>query len=311
MFYIIQIFLSITSTVSSASVADSMNYYQYTHQFKTPISWQAISSNSLQLALDSCQQSFKWQRWNCPSHDFAQRVAPNAAHELDREDIYVAAISLAAILHTLTRDCANGVVANCGCSDNSLQVPCAHEPAKALELYQARFGAGAGAAAHNQRVVGALLQQSLEKECHCKQKSPQGGCLQEQCVQVLKPFESVAQDVLQMYDDAVQLDSTLDNLKIMWQNIPLDTLVYMQDSPNYCEPDASGRWAGTRGRQCSKHGGDTADERLSCQQLCRVCGLRIRSQHVRNERRCNCKLLWGFRLQCDVCIQLERQYSCY
>ncbi|EDV93150.1 wnt inhibitor of Dorsal protein [Drosophila grimshawi] len=314
MYYIIQILLSIASTATAATIVEPMsNYYQYT-QFQTPLSWEAISSSSLEQAMTSCQESFKWQRWNCPSHDFIKRrTDPPIAQEMDREDVYVTAIATAAILHKLTRDCANGIIAGCGCSENVLNVPCAHEPEKALQLYQQRYGVGTGAVGHNQRVVGALMKQSLELECHCKQHNAQGNCLKEQCVPVLKSFEAIAQDLLHMYDDAIQLDTTTSNLKIMWQNIPLDSFVYMQDSPNYCQPEENNRWAGTLGRQCSKHSGSgtPADERLSCQQLCRVCGFRVRSQHVRNERRCNCKLVWGFRLQCDACIQLERQYSCF
>ncbi|XP_001358399.3 wnt inhibitor of Dorsal protein [Drosophila pseudoobscura] len=308
MFFILNLILAITG--SSAGVIEPMNYYQYT-QFQAPLSWEAITSAGLKQALSSCQDSFKWQRWNCPSTDFVKRHTAPATPTPEREDVYVAAISMASIVHTLTKDCANGVIAGCGCTGNALNVPCSHEPLKAVELYEKRFGSGSGAAAHNQRVIGSLLQQSLVQECRCKQPGPQGKCLEEECVKVLKPFEAVAQDLLQMYDDAIQLDSTASNLKIMWENIPLDSLVFMQDSPNYCEPEASGRWTGTRGRQCSKDGSGSVEERLSCQQLCRVCGYRVRTQHVRSERRCNCKLVWGFRLQCDVCVQLERQYTCY
>ncbi|XP_062126001.1 wnt inhibitor of Dorsal protein [Drosophila sulfurigaster albostrigata] len=308
MFYTIHILLSLASMTMSAHVADPGSYYRYSTQFQAPLSWDSLIASSLERAIESCQQSFKWQRWNCPSVDFIKRhTAPSEALKLNREDVYVASIAMASIVHTLTTDCANGVIAGCGCKDT----PCAHDPAKALQLYEQHFGFGVGAFGHNQRVVGALLEQSMEQECHCKRQDAQGKCLEEQCVQVLKPFDMVAQELQQMYDEAIQLDGTTSNLKIMWQNIPLDSLVYMEDSPNYCEPEASGRWPGTRGRQCSKTGGNSMEERLSCQQLCRVCGFRVRSQHVRHERRCNCKLVWGFRLQCDVCVQLERQYSCY
>ncbi|EDV41660.1 uncharacterized protein Dana_GF17394, isoform B [Drosophila ananassae] len=310
MLFTFSLFLG-TISCGLAAVLEPLNYYQYT-QFQAPLSWETITGKGLQLALSSCQQSFQWQRWNCPVTDFIKRQTIPVDHTPDREDVYVAAISMAATIHALTKDCANGVIAGCGCTGNALGVPCAHEPEKALELYEKRVGPGSGAAGHNQMVVGALLKQSLEQECRCKQPGPVAGeCLEEECVAVLKPFELVAQELLQMYDDAIQLDATNSNLKIMWENIPLDSLVFMQDSPNYCEPEASGRWKGTRGRQCSKGGSGSLEERLSCQQLCRVCGYRVRSQVVKTERRCNCKLVWGFRLQCDVCVQHDRQYSCY
>ncbi|XP_017133458.1 wnt inhibitor of Dorsal protein [Drosophila elegans] len=311
MLFAITLLLAVTQTL--AGVLEPMNYYQYT-QFQAPLSWEDISDKGLKQALDSCQQSFQWQRWNCPSADFVERHSKPQEASPDREDVYVAVIAMAAIVHTLTKDCANGVIAGCGCTENALNVPCAHEPAKAVEQYEKHFGPASGASGHNRRVVGSLLQNSLEQECRCRQPggAGQGKCLEEECVAVLKPFESIAQELLQMYDDAIQLDSaSSSNLKIMWDNIPLDSLVFMQDSPNYCEPEARGLWKGTRGRQCSKDGSGSLEERLSCQQLCRVCGYRVRSQHVRSERRCNCKLVWGFRLQCDVCVQLERQYSCY
>ncbi|KAH8242937.1 hypothetical protein KR032_003144 [Drosophila birchii] len=309
MLFTFSLFLGVASTL--AGVMEPMNYYQYT-QFQSPLSWEDISAKGLQLALASCQQSFQWQRWNCPAMDFVKRSTTPPETTTDREGAYVTAISMAAIVYTLTKDCANGVIAGCGCTENALNVPCAHEPEKALEQYEKRFGSGSEASAHNQRVVGSLLKESLQKECRCKQPGPSPGqCLEEECVAVLKPFENLAQDLLKMYDDAIQLDSTSSNLKIMWENIPLDTLVFMEDSPNYCEPEATGRWKGTRGRVCSKDRSSSVEERLSCQQLCRVCGYRARSQHLKTERRCNCKLVWGFRLQCDVCVQLERQYTCY
>uniref|UniRef100_A0A6P4EQM3 Protein Wnt n=1 Tax=Drosophila rhopaloa TaxID=1041015 RepID=A0A6P4EQM3_DRORH len=309
MLFAITLFLGVTSSL--AAVLEPMNYYQYT-QFQAPLSWEDISDKGLKQALDSCQQSFQWQRWNCPSADFVERHTKPEESSPNREDVYVAVIAMAAIVHTLTKDCANGVIAGCGCTESALNVPCAHEPGKALEQYEKHFGSGSGATGHNRRVVGALLQNSLEQECRCKQPGPvHGKCQEEECVAVLKPFEAIAQDLLQMYDDAIQLDSASSNLKIMWENIPLDSLVFMQDSPNYCEPEAHGLWKGTRGRKCTKDGSGSLEERLSCQQLCRVCGYRVRSQHIRSERRCNCKLVWGFRLQCDVCVQLEKQYSCY
>jgi len=65
MLFAITLLLEVTSTL--AGVLEPMNYYQYT-QYQAPISWEDITGKGLKQALGSCQQSFQWQRWNCPIH---------------------------------------------------------------------------------------------------------------------------------------------------------------------------------------------------------------------------------------------------
>ncbi|WP_204266954.1 hypothetical protein, partial [Citrobacter youngae] len=58
-----------------------------------------------------------------PWSSIALAMGSSEENSPNREDVYVAAISMAAIVHTLTKDCANGVIAGCGCTENALNVP--------------------------------------------------------------------------------------------------------------------------------------------------------------------------------------------
>lgn len=272
-----------------------------------------------EMSLQSCQASFQWERWNCPSTDFFRRLSTKSS-ALDREDAYVSAISMAAVLYTITKQCSSGTIAGCGCCSNANSMtPCSDDPQKAEELYKSHVNTVYGndfngqLMRHNSMAISNLLRKSLTKKCVCLNMGP-NGCLNEVCLNVLKSFAEIAADIRQMYEEGLQLSNTVGlNAQVMWRNVPLDVLVFSQDSPSFCEPDALPLWNGMRGRQCSAADGDniSPEERVSCHNLCRECGYQVRTRKVVTEKPCNCQLSWGFQVQCDTCVNVEEQYYCY
>ena len=274
--------------------------------------------SAMDMAVQSCQASFQWERWNCPSTDFYLKHTSKPL-QFDREDAYVSAISIAAILYTINKDCSSGIVAGCGCGNNPNSInPCSDDPQKAEELYKSHVNSEVSKdftgsmRRHNFMAVSMLLRKSLTKKCACLNLGP-NGCLSEVCVNVLKPFQEIASDIRQMYEEALQLSNSILNAQVMWKNVPLDVLVFGKDSPSYCEPDAVAHWNGMRGRQCSAATGDniSPEERVSCHNLCRECGYQVRTRNVITEKPCHCQLTWGFQVQCDTCVNVEEQYYCY
>lgn len=318
----------LTIVLGQASLLDQLNYFasqsQYTAhlypQQQVPLSIESVMATSLKIALETCQNSFQWEHWNCPSRDFFFRRTSKSS-SLDREDSYVNAITTAAALYAITKNCSSGQISGCNtCSDSPYSSQCSDNPRAAQQLLKKHVNTAFAddfngkILKHNYNAVTNLLEKSLVKQCVCVVFGLNDLCAKEICLQVLKPFEDIAADIRQMYEEGLQLSNTPANSRIMWNNIPLDALIYIKDSPNYCEPDAVPHWNGMRGRPCSTitNGESSSEEdRARCRYLCRECGYMVLPQNIVTESRCNCKFTWGFQVKCEMCVTVQRQYYCY
>ncbi|XP_075163878.1 wnt inhibitor of Dorsal protein-like [Haematobia irritans] len=310
------------------SLLDKLNFIagqsQYVNQVNNPLqipfSLDNVMIESMEIAMESCQSSFKGDRWNCPSSDFLRRRSSKSPL-MDREDVYVNAITTAAMLYTITKNCAIGIIAECGsCSNNPYTTQCSDNPKEAEKLFHEHSNLDFSndfygkLSSHNYKAITNLLEKSLTRQCFCVVMGPGGVCTKDLCLETLKPFSEISNDIRQMYEEGLELNNTPENSRILWENIPLDALAYTKDSPNYCEPDAVPFWHGMHGRQCSMapDGEELSEEERSrCNHLCHECGYRVRTQKVLTESSCNCKLTWGFQVQCEMCVIIQNQYICY
>lgn len=71
-----------------------------------------VIAASTELALESCQKHFKWERWNCPSNSF---LSKRSSSLIDREQAFVKAITTASLIYTVMRNCSRENQENCGC----------------------------------------------------------------------------------------------------------------------------------------------------------------------------------------------------
>uniref|UniRef100_A0A914RMQ1 Protein Wnt n=1 Tax=Parascaris equorum TaxID=6256 RepID=A0A914RMQ1_PAREQ len=81
-------------------------------------------------------------------------------------------------------------------------------------------------------------------------------------------------------------------------------LVYLDSSPDYCEPDPARGVLGTHGRLCnvSSHGID------GCELLCCYRGFETRVRRVMD--RCNCKFHYCCRVDCELCEKVIEDHLC-
>ena len=81
-------------------------------------------------------------------------------------------------------------------------------------------------------------------------------------------------------------------------------LVYFENSPSFCDMDASVGVAGTSGRECnaSSIGVD------GCDLLC--CGRGYRTEKYVAVQRCNCAFHWCCQVTCDACKQTRTRQVC-
>lgn len=85
---------------------------------------------------------------------------------------------------------------------------------------------------------------------------------------------------------------------------PIDALVFLKDSPNYCVRSSKHEFPGTVGRTCSIESYGTNN----CEDLC--CGRGHRSASVKTTHRCKCKFHWCCEIRCDKCTKVEIRHTC-
>lgn len=82
-------------------------------------------------------------------------------------------------------------------------------------------------------------------------------------------------------------------------------LVYLDDSPNYCDRNLRLGSLGTTGRPCNL----TARADLNgCDFLC--CKRGYNTHEYIRETKCRCKFKWCCEVQCDTCRERIEQYTC-
>ncbi|XP_055381721.1 wnt inhibitor of Dorsal protein [Condylostylus longicornis] len=198
-----------------------------------------IFNASLQLAHAHCQNTFKWDQWNCPEEDFhSKRISQNIL--LDRETAFVSAITTASLIFTIIKNCTEGNLLKCsdacnksdknqfGICDNNIKF--AETLTDQLTNEEIANDAHGYAILHNNRAAKLAIKNSLKKYCGF----------------------------------------------IDYDNKPKNVLAYVHESLNYCKPNIITNWKGMIGRQCSrtKNKESSLEERRSCRNLCRACGLK-------------------------------------
>ncbi|KAG5341176.1 WNT7B protein, partial [Acromyrmex charruanus] len=81
-------------------------------------------------------------------------------------------------------------------------------------------------------------------------------------------------------------------------------LVYLQPSPNYCEPDLAQGSLGTQGRYCNR----TSTETDGCDLMC--CGRGYNTHQFTRTWQCRCKFHWCCRVHCETCMERTEEYTC-
>lgn len=152
-------------------------------------------------------------------------------------------------------------------------------------------------------------------KCRCHGVS--SNCPTKTCYRQLGRFHHVAKHLETLHQDAVQvkLQQRAPNKK---ENVEMKLveanpsftkkstkdLVFLRDSPRYCEKDLSKGVYGVSGRTCTK----TGDVHRDCESMCCEKGHYSKREIV--EEKCACKLIWCCEVKCSICRREQNNHYC-
>jgi hypothetical protein len=157
----------------------------------------------------------------------------------------------------------------------------------------------------------------------CKCHGISGSCSSKICWRAVASFREVGDTLKDKFDGASRVRFKLGRRHFsvsgslsMQRLLPLrpadrrqkrptaDDLVYIEDSPDYCENDAATGSIGTAGRLCNR----TSHSTDGCQLMC--CGRGYKTLVETTVEDCSCTFVWCCRVDCQKCRKTSHRHYC-
>ncbi|XP_071488826.1 protein Wnt-10a-like [Diadema antillarum] len=294
----------------------------------------AAAIQGIDMAVHECQHQMKNRRWNCSSletrhgNPFAHALMSRAGL---KETAFAHSLVSAGVLYQVTRSCSAGKLPYCGCDPRFVGSGegfewggCSHDikfgENFAIDFLDSREKSGRDAQArmnlHNKRAGRLAVAHYAEKRCKCHGMS--GSCQLMTCWMQTPHFRDVGNRLMEKFLEALEIrarNTNSGNVELVTRTAlyaqrkrrrlpPQEELVFLEKSPDFCEPDPRLGSPGTRGRYCNR----TSSGIDGCDSLC--CG---RGYNIRLERRtewCNCTFHWCCYVRCQQCHSSEWVNQC-
>ena len=160
---------------------------------------------------------------------------------------------------------------------------------------------------HNYEAGRRAVYRMVKIECKCHGVS--GSCSMKTCWLKLPSFRQVGDYLKEKYDSAIEVryEQRQNQLRARYRRYAKPTkedLIYIEDSPNYCNTNPRLGLLGTHGRQCNKNSNGPDSCRIMC------CGRGYYIQKQLKEEKCKCKFQWCCSVKCETCITEVETYIC-
>ena len=138
-------------------------------------------------------------------------------------------------------------------------------------------------------------------------------CLMKTCWVTMTPFSAVSRYLRERYDNSVLVTVDQNGKElVVAKGKPStkpsqDSLVFLQESPDYCLPNPNLDLLGTTGRVCY-NSNTTAEGDGSCGNLC--CGRGFNTIQLKEEYKCRCKFVWCCDVMCSTCRRNGLKHVC-
>lgn len=281
------------------------------------------------LATDECKFQFQQRRWNCSGLE-GQGVFGRATTIASRETAFTYAVSSAAVAHSISRACRQGLLSTClcsnvprpadldkqwewgGCGDNiDYGIRFAREFVDAIEMEsnpprRSRAYALMKMNLHNNEAGRKTVFHSMGIQCKCHGVS--GSCSLKTCWPEMLSFRDIGSMLREKYDGAsptlVNKKGKLINKDMRFNKPTRTDLVYLDESPDYCTFNPRVGSLGTQGRECNR----TSMGTDGCDLMC--CGRGYNSYTELVEERCKCKFKWCCYVRCKKCRRQVEKSVC-
>ncbi|XKL64244.1 hypothetical protein PGB90_004330 [Kerria lacca] len=320
---------SLNPTISYEENCHRLNYLGEKQQRLCAISDKILMAIGVgaKIGIEECQHQFRMNRWNCTTFHNTTSIFGGIISVRSRENAYIHAITSAGVAYSVTRACSRGELNECSCdnrqrlrkSKKNWQWGGCSEDIHFGEKFSRDFvdsredmnAADGLMNQHNNEAGRRIIRSKMQRVCKCHGMS--GSCNARVCWRKLPSFRDVGDTLSARYEGAILVKMVekkkkhAKKLRAAGKDMkqPNRTeLVFLEDSPNYCERNETFGIMGTRGRLCNQ-GSLGVD---GCPLLCCGRGYQIRVREV--EEKCNCRFEWCCKVVCDVCKYKKEEYIC-
>lgn len=160
---------------------------------------------------------------------------------------------------------------------------------------------------HNNEAGRRAVYRLVKIECKCHGVS--GSCSMKTCWLKLPSFREVGDYLKDKFDSSIEVryESRQNQLRARYRRFSKPTkedLIYIDDSPNFCNVNPKLGLLGTTGRMCNKNSNGPDGCRIMC------CGRGYYIQKTIKEEKCKCKFQWCCSVKCETCITEVETYIC-
>lgn len=144
----------------------------------------------------------------------------------------------------------------------------------------------------------------------CKCHGISGSCEFKTCWKALAPFGAVGSHLREKYLNSVLVTVNQSSIELVVAKgkssikPPLDDLVFLEESPDYCVRNSKTGSLGTVGRACKT----TTLENGNCAILC--CERGFKTIQVEEQYQCDCKFHWCCLVKCKICRKTVDKRVC-
>ncbi|WAR28662.1 W11B2-like protein [Mya arenaria] len=275
--------------------------------------------------IDACTRQFYDRRWNCSSLSQAPKLTKDLKRGT-REQAFAYAMASAALTHSIARACSVGITTKCSCGKLPSEAPtgdykwggCGDDVEFGLRFSELFTDYHVDKTSkkkktmmnsHNTAAGNKVVYDSLTTACKCHGVS--GSCSIKTCWRSLADFDDIAETLKDKFGMAIEVKRKrkgefhkfVPRYKKM-DSIPMDELVYVSKSPDYCSPDRKLGSIGTKDRSCDPDSTGPG----GCDIMC--CGRGYESSDVTLVERCECKYYWCCYVKCKTCSKTLRVHRC-
>lgn len=281
-----------------------------------------VISEGASRGIAECQNQFSNRRWNCTTFN-TTNVFGKVLQLKTRETAYIYAIQSAGIMYAVTKACARGELERCGCDTKVRQKNTNGQfewgGCSENTRYGAKFSKEFVDSNEHRTSDNGLMNlwnneagrkaAKSQMDLICKCHGVSGSCSVKICWKKMRNFHAIGRALKEKFDGAslVRFINKKQKLKRINRDMKKPTkkdLVYLHESPDFCNNNPAYGSLGTQGRKCNKssYGLD------GCTLMCCGRGYFTIIKEIKED--CDCKFVWCCRVDCKQCTQVVEENYC-